>query len=163
MVPILIVDDAHEDLVFAQRVFQSNRILNPIHLLPSGKACLDYFMGKNGVPQLPCIVFLDMVMKPIGGLDVLRKLKKMPSANGSVFIMLSGLTDVRKIAQGYQLGASTFMIKPLVAAELKQMIPAVNGISVENTSAGIFLAIAGRQTSSGQFSSSSDLQTGSHL
>ena len=148
MVPILIVDDAHEDLVFAQRVLQSNRIQNPIHLLSSGKACLEYFTGKNGVADLPCIVFLDMVMKPIGGLEVLRRVRKMPVANGSVFIMLSGLTDVKKIAEGYQLGASTFLIKPLVSAEFMQMLPAINGIALEKTAAGNFLSIRGRRGAS---------------
>lgn len=148
MVPLLIVDDAHEDLVFAQRVFQSNRIQNPIHLFSSGKTVLDYFAGKNGVPELPCIVFLDMVMKPIGGLDVLRRVRKMPAAEGSVFIMVSGLTDVKKIAEGYQLGASTFLIKPLVSAELMQMLPAINGIALQKTSAGNFLSITGRRGAS---------------
>lgn len=148
MVPLLIVDDAHEDLVFAQRVLQSNRIQNPIHLLSSGKACLDYFMGKIGVPELPCIVFLDLVMKPLSGLDVLRRVRKIPAADGSVFIMVSGLTDVKKIAEGYQLGASTFLIKPLVASEMKQMLPAINGIALQKTSAGYFLSITGRRGAS---------------
>jgi len=148
MVPLLIVDDAHEDLVFAQRVFQSNRIQNPLHLLSSGKACLDYFTGKNGGGDLPCIVFLDMVMKPLSGLDVLRRLRKMPAANGSVFIMLSGLTDVKKIAEGYQLGASTFIIKPLASAEFMQMLPAINGIALQKTGAGNFLSITGRRGAS---------------
>jgi len=145
MVPLLIVDDAHEDLVFAQRVFQSHRIQNPIRLLSSGKACLDYFSAKHGLSQLPCIVFLDIVMKPISGLEVLRRIRKIPAASTSVFIMLSGLTDVKKIAEGYQLGASTFLIKPLVSAELMQMLPAINGINCEKTPGGCFLSISRRR------------------
>jgi DNA-binding response OmpR family regulator len=142
------VDDAHEDLVFAQRVFQSNRIQNPIHLLSSGKACLDYFAANHGTPNLPCIVFLDVVMKPIGGIEVLRRLQKSAAAKGSIFIMLSGLTDVKKIAEGYKLGASTFFIKPLISAELMQMLPAVNGIAIQKTKMGNFLSVTGRRGAS---------------
>lgn len=144
MVPILIVDDAREDLVFAQRVLASNRILNPVHLFSSGKDCLNYFMGRTTVaaPQLPCIVFLDMIMKPMSGLDVLRKVRNLPAARGSLFIMLSGLTDIKKIAEGYRLGASTFLIKPLVSAELGQMLRSVNGLRINETKAGMFLSIA---------------------
>src|SRR5688572_24390833 len=148
MVPILIVDDAQEDLVFAQRVLSSNKILNPVHLLRSGKACLDYFAGKLSggvIPQLPCILFLDMVMKPIGGIEVLRRLKTLPAANGSVLIMLSGLTDIKKIAQGYRQGASTFLIKQLVSAELLQMLNAVNGLQINKVPGGIILSILGPQ------------------
>ena len=143
MVPILIVDDAREDLVFAQRVLTANRVLNPIHLFTGGKECLDYFTGKTMVPppQLPCIVLLDMVMKPLSGLDILRKVRNLPAARGSLFIMLSGLTDIKKIAEGYRLGASTFLIKPLVSAELGQMLRSVNGLRLNETKAGVFLSI----------------------
>src|SRR6187551_1989385 len=144
MVPILIVDDAQEDLVFAQRVLSANKVLNPTHLLRSGKACLDYFCGKAGalVPQLPCILFLDMVMKPISGIEVLRRLKNLPAAKGSILIMLSGLTDIKKIAEGYRLGASTFLIKPLIAAELQQMLHAVNGLTINKVPGGLILSIS---------------------
>ena len=123
MVPILIVDDAQEDLVFAQRVLSANRIVNPILPFSSGKACLDYFHGKSSAyeAQFPCVVLLDMVMKPVGGLDVLRALQDLPAAKGSVVILLSGLADIKMVSEGYRLGASTFLIKPLVAAELKRV------------------------------------------
>jgi CheY-like chemotaxis protein len=145
MVPILIVDDAQEDLVFAQRVLSANKVLNPIHLFSGGKACLDYFTGKTTgiVPQLPCILFLDMVMKPVSGLEVLRKLKNLPAAKGSILIMLSGLTDIKKIAEGYRLGASTFLIKPLIAAELVQMLKSVNGLAINKVAGGLNLSIVG--------------------
>jgi CheY-like chemotaxis protein len=150
MVPILIVDDAREDLVFAQRVLSANRILNPIHLFSKGKDCLDYFLGKTTVvaPQLPCIVFLDMIMKPVSGLEVLRRARNIPAAKGSLFIMLSGLTDIKKISEGYRLGASTFLIKPLVSAELSQMLRSVNGLAIHKTSAGTFLSLVARQAAS---------------
>jgi CheY-like chemotaxis protein len=146
MVPILIVDDAREDLVFAQRVLSANKILNPIHLVSSGKACLDYFGGKTGgiIPQLPCILFLDMVMKPLNGIEVLRRLKNLPAAKGSILIMLSGLTDIKKIAEGYRQGASTFLIKPLVAGELLQMLKSVNGLVINKVPGGTILSIFGR-------------------
>ena len=164
MVPILIVDDAQEDLVFAQRVLSVNKILNPVHLLRSGKACLDYFAGKPGatvIPQLPCILFLDMVMKPIGGIEVLRRLKSVSAAKGSVLIMLSGLTDVKKIAEGYRQGASTFLIKPLIAAELLQMLNSVNGLAINKVPGGIILSILGRH--GGIIPSASDFTQSSNL
>ena len=145
MVPILIVDDAAEDLAFAQRVLSANKILNPIHLLSSGKTCLDYFLGKSSValPRFPCIVLLDMVMKPISGLEVMRRLKNIPASRGSIIIMLSGLADVKKIAEGYRLGASTFLIKPLVSAELTEMLKAVNGLAINKIGVGSVLSILG--------------------
>jgi DNA-binding response OmpR family regulator len=103
-------------------------------------------MGKTPtvVSQLPCILFLDMVMKPISGLEVLRRLKNLPAAKGSILIMLSGLTDIKKIAEGYRLGASTFLIKPLIPAEFVQMLKAVNGLGINKVSGGLVLSILGK-------------------
>ena len=145
MVPILIVDDAQEDLVFAQRVLSSNRILNPVLPFSSGKACLDYFNGKSAAfeSQLPCVVLLDMVMKPLGGLDVLRALQDLPAAKGSIIIMLSGLADIKMVSEGYRLGASTFLIKPLVAAELKQMLEAISSLTLTRVAKGYVVGILG--------------------
>ena len=145
MVPILIVDDAAEDMVFAQRVLAGNRILNPVFPLSGGQACLDYLAGKSQqfVTQLPCVVLLDLVMKPVSGLDVLRKLKRIPAAQGSIVVMLSGLTDIKMVAEGYRLGASTFLIKPLVAAELKQRLGTVNGLNLTKVAHGHIVGITG--------------------
>ena len=145
MVPIVIVDDAQEDLVFAQRVLRSNRILNPMHLLPSGAACVKYFQSADST-RVPAVVLLDLVMKPLSGIDVLRKLQTVPAAAKSVFIMLSGLADIKMIAEGYRLGARTFLIKPLVASELKQMLQGVNGISIGKQANGYVLGLSAGST-----------------
>ena len=140
MVPILIVDDAQEDLVFAQRVLAGNRILNPIVPLSSAKACLDYFNSKDSVR--PVVILLDLVMKPMSGIDLLRKLQTLPAADGSIVIMMSGLADIKMIAEGYRLGARTFLIKPLVASELKQMLQGINGLAVSKQGAGFVLGLS---------------------
>jgi CheY-like chemotaxis protein len=147
MVPILIVDDAPEDLVFAQRVLGANRILNPILPLRGGKACLDYFTGKNAEyrSQFPCVVLLDIVMKPFNGLDVLRALQNIPDAKGSIVIMLSGLADIKMVSEGYRLGASTFLIKPLAASELKQMLESVSSLTLRQTDRGCVVGIRGHE------------------
>jgi hypothetical protein len=53
------------------------------------------------------------------------------------------LTDIKKIAEGYRLGASTFLIKPLIAAELMQMLKAVNGLAINKVAGGLILSIVG--------------------
>lgn len=140
MVPILIVDDAQEDLVFAQRVLTGNRILNPVVPLSNAKACLDYFSSRDSVR--PVVILLDLVMKPMSGIELLRKLQTIPAAEGSVVIMMSGLADIKMIAEGYRLGARTFLIKPLVASELKQMFQGINGLTISKQGTGFVLGVS---------------------
>lgn len=148
MVPILIVDDSREDRILAQRVLAESRILNPVVPISSGKVCVQYFLGKstNAEPQLPCIVLLDMIMKPVSGLEVLRKLTKIPAARHSVLIMLSGLTDIKMISEGYRLGASTFLIKPIITREIAQMLGSINGLILTKTPKGSILSIKSVRT-----------------
>ena len=117
------------------------QLLNPAILLSSGDACLDYFEGISPFTdrQLPCLVLLDMIMAPLSGIDVLRKLGS--EKDGSLFVMLSGLTDLKSIHQGYQLGARTFLITPLRAEDVMQMLDAIPAIRVEPRASGYELLL----------------------
>jgi CheY-like chemotaxis protein len=125
MSPILVVDDSEEDLMLTERVLQQCKILNPIYLLKSGKQCLKFFEAPGSDDLPPCILFLDLVMRPMDGLDVLRALKDCPRVNQSLIVMLSGLTDIRAVQQGYRLGAHTFLVKPLTAEDMLQTVAAM--------------------------------------
>src|SRR5688500_18780390 len=120
MLPIVIVDDSREDALLAQRALHQCKVQNPVIILNSGKACVDFFQG---VPPytgrfLPCVLLLDMMMSPQSGLDVLRQLQTVPAARGSIFIMISGLAEWRAVNEGYRLGADTFLVKPLTVSDI---------------------------------------------
>jgi len=113
MAPILIVDDSEEDLILTERILRRCKILNPVYTFKSGQQCLNFFERPGAEDVPPCIVFLDLMMKPMDGLDVLASLSFNPVAARSLIVILSGLTDIKAVHAGYQLGAHTFLIKPL--------------------------------------------------
>jgi YesN/AraC family two-component response regulator len=61
-------------------------------------------------------------MKPEDGISVLRRVQQDKLTQGSVFVMLSGLTDVKLLHEGYQLGAHTFMVKPLKVQDVMELL-----------------------------------------
>ena len=139
MLNILVVDDAKEDLLLAERILRHCKILNPIRLLKSGEACIDYFKksGASKSEMEPCILFLDMVMNPMGGASVLRELNKSSLLKESIVIILSGITDINLIQEGYQLGARTFLVKPIKADDVVEVLHALKLlIRIEETSQG---------------------------
>lgn len=144
MLPIIIVDDCLEDALLAQRVFAHCKVQNPILILNSGKACLDYFCGAepHQSRSVPCLLLLDLVMAPISGLDVLQQLKAMPEARGSVLVMLSGLSEWRIVHEGYQLGAHTFLIKPLLVQDIMQMLNSVPALAITKHPDGYEISIS---------------------
>src|SRR5689334_12674774 len=72
----------------------------------------------------PPLMFIDLVMFPRNGIEVLRLLKPYQLAQESVSVVLTGLGDVRQIQQAYDAGATTFLIKPLALADVNQFLRA---------------------------------------
>jgi len=144
MLPIVIVDDAREDAFLAQRVLAHCKIQNPIILLTKGEECIDFFRAHPPYQdrKLPCLLLLDMVMSPLNGLDVLRKLREIPAARGSVLVMLSGLTDLKTVQEGYQLGAHTFLVKPLLVEDVMQMLSAIRALAVQKVENGYAISLS---------------------
>src|SRR5206468_5695728 len=86
------------------------------------------------------LVLLDMIMPPETGLDVLRYVKTTEACKDCLIVMVSGLTDVKAINEGYQLGAKTFLLKPLTARDMVELINSLaEQISVEQTEEGYLL------------------------
>ena len=121
MVPILIVDDSQDDLFLAKRVVRKAKILNPIHLFSKAADCIEFF-GTAPPDAQPALIFLDLVMKPLSGLDVFPLLAHNPLFKQSITVMLTNLSDIPYIHESYQAGASSFLMKPFELNDLTVLI-----------------------------------------
>jgi CheY-like chemotaxis protein len=142
MMPILIVDDSGEDASLTSRVLGQCKVLNPVHLMKTGQECITYFerTASRAAGTIPCLVLLDLSMQPTSGIEVLRRLRDSEHAYDSIFVMLSGISDFNIIREGYQLGATTFLIKPLRTDDVVQMIQAIRGIAAARVPEGYIIS-----------------------
>ena len=141
MVQLVIVDDSQEDLDLIERLFRQCKILNPIKSLHSGEECISFLKQhySTSLHLEPCLVFLDMVMA-MSGVAVLRKVFSENLAPGTEFVMLSGITDIKAINEGYKNGARTFLIKPLKCEDIMDFLQTMkNRIKIEDSAAGYTL------------------------
>jgi len=141
MFPVLIVDDSRDDSSLAGRILQQCKILNPVHSFNSGAGCLDFlrrhFEGENAGSAEPCLIFLDLSMAPMNGIEALQAINKIQNASKSCVVMLSGHTDVKLIREGYQLGARTFLLKPLKLEDVMDFLHSAHKIiRIEMTADG---------------------------
>ena len=66
------------------------------------------------------IVITDLVMEPIGGLEVLQKAKsELPTAE---VVILTGHATIQTAVKAGQLGAATYLLKPLDIEELRAVV-----------------------------------------
>src|SRR5881396_1720015 len=78
----------------------------------------------------PDLVLLDLLMPGIDGLQTLEQLRQIRP--GVKVIMLSCVSDTRKVVQAIRLGAHDYLTKPFQKAELDTVIDQCLGINQQN-------------------------------
>ena len=135
------MDDSKADAGLAEHILRQCKILNPVSFFGSGKALIKQIdamseRSLNGELE-PSLIFLDLTMPEMTGLDVLTSLGSHPYAKHCISIMLSGLKDIKAINKGYQLGAKTFLLKPLTKCDIVELLNSLNDhITIEDLPAG---------------------------
>ena len=89
-----------------------------IHVVHDGVQTLDFvfcrgeYAGRENEPCLRVIV-LDVKLPKIDGFEVLRELKSDPRTRATPVVMLTSSNIERDVARAYQLGANSYVQKPV--------------------------------------------------
>jgi two-component system chemotaxis response regulator CheY len=87
--------------------------------------------GKEGLLELlrtrPDIVFCDIHMKPVGGLEFLRQVRavKLADIAATPVVMLTGDAGSETVLSARELAASGYLVKPVALNQLKARIDAL--------------------------------------
>jgi two-component system chemotaxis response regulator CheY len=73
----------------------------------------------------PEIVFLDVEMPRIGGVEACRRLRSDPATAGATIVMLTGETDGGVERAAVAAGADLFLTKPFSPLHLLQVVDAI--------------------------------------
>ena len=127
---ILLVDDNQDDVLLIARAFERSGLKHTIQSVSSGTEGIGYLNGdppfddRNTYP-LPQLVLLDIKMPSVDGFDVLRWIRHQPQFARLTVVVLTSSDEMRDVNMAYQLGANSFLVKPLDfrnAAELLRSI-----------------------------------------
>jgi two-component system, response regulator len=115
---ILLVEDNIDDYDAAIRSFKAAHLNNPVHWCKAGQEALDYLKHEGPCAEgpagaLPALILLDLNMPGIDGRKVLTVVKKDPILKHIPVIILTTSSDERDVMQCYELGASTYIQKPV--------------------------------------------------
>ena len=114
---ILIVEDSPEDYDTTLRAFKKVGMKNKVIRFEMGDECLDYLFERGKYEGekilLPGLIMLDLNLPGTDGREVLKiiksdlKLKKIP------VVVLTTSNDIKDIEKCYQLGANSYIQKPV--------------------------------------------------
>ena len=115
---ILLVEDNPDDFEAIARSFKKAGLTNPLHWSSSGQDALDYlqrqgkYTGLSSVER-PALILLDLNMPGLDGRALLDTVKQVTALRRIPVVILTTSTDARDIDRCYELGASTYLQKPV--------------------------------------------------
>lgn len=129
-VKILLVEDRLQDIEIARRALNKGKVKNELYVARDGQEALDflYRQGKFSDPAAaprPGIILLDLNLPKVRGLEILKQIKSDPSLKSIPVIVLTVSSRQEDILRSYDLGANTYIQKPV---EFDHFVRVVNAI-----------------------------------
>jgi len=106
---ILLVDDDPDCRMLVRDVVAECEGIGEIREAGSGEEAMRLLARRGAVP--PALVYCDLEMPGMTGLDVVRAIKTDPALRGVVVVILSGLDDEGRKRQAAALGADGYEVK----------------------------------------------------
>lgn len=124
---ILLIEDNPDDEALTLRAISKNAIGNPVVVARDGVEAVDYLFGSDHDRgrALPAIVLLDLKLPRIDGLEVLRRIRADERTALLPVVILTTSSEPRDIEQAYQLGANSYIRKPVDYQQFVQTVAAL--------------------------------------
>ena len=128
---VLLVDDNPDDVALMQRVFSRAGVLarDEVVVARDGVQALDFLFatGEHAGREatLPRVVFLDLKMPRVDGLEVPRRLRADERTKLVPVVVLTSSDEDRDLAQSYRLGANSYIRKPEDSTEFSEAVGAL--------------------------------------
>ena len=128
---ILIVEDSPDDLLLIRRALDRGRIANPVHVVSDGEQAVSYLEGENEYADrtrfpLPALVLLDLRLPRKGGYEVLKWIRGHDQLSRLPVVVLSSSHAENEIARAYDLGANSYLVKPVSTDALIRLVQAMD-------------------------------------
>jgi CheY-like chemotaxis protein len=127
---MLIVDDDPFDSELLLRAIEKARILNPVQTVADGAAAIAYLAGdppydNRAKHPLPVLMLLDLKLPKKSGFEVLKWLRAQPMLKRMPVVILTSSSETPDINTAYDLGANSYLVKPVGTDALVDMLKQV--------------------------------------
>lgn len=115
---ILLVEDNPNDVRLTLRAFKQYDLVKYIDVVRDGAEALEYLFCTGAhtdrrIEDHPKVILLDVKLPKVNGLEVLRQIKADARTRPIPVVMLSSSSVDRDLLESYQLGANSYIVKPV--------------------------------------------------
>jgi CheY-like chemotaxis protein len=126
-ITILMADDDSDDRLMVQEAFEESRLANDLRFVNDGAELLDYLFrrGQYSDPAKsprPGLILLDLNMPKVDGRQALREIKAEPKLKNIRVVVMTTSKAEEDILRTYNLGAESYVTKPVTFASLVEVI-----------------------------------------
>jgi CheY-like chemotaxis protein len=135
-ITILLADDDEEDRMLTSDALAESRVVNDLRFVEDGQELLDYlyrrgkFAAPNAAPT-PGLILLDLNMPRMDGREALREIKADPELRRIPIIVLTTSKAEEDIYRTYDLGANSFISKPVQFTSLVEVMKEIKRYWIE--------------------------------
>jgi CheY-like chemotaxis protein len=131
VIEILVADDDPEDRMLIIDALKESHLHNNIQCVENGEELLDYLrnQGQYSDPKqypTPGIILLDLNMPKKDGREALKELRADPRFRTIPIVVLTTSKAEEDIFKTYNLGANSFITKPVSFSSLVNVMVALN-------------------------------------
>jgi CheY-like chemotaxis protein len=128
---ILIAEDDDNDFFFLERAFKQAAIINPINRVKDGEDAVAYLSGEGAFADrsqhpMPYLMLMDLKMPRRNGFEVMSWVREQPGLKRLPIVVLTSSRQDPDINRAYELGANTYLVKPVKFEGLVEMMRALN-------------------------------------
>lgn len=132
---ILLAEDNMHDIELTLAALEEHHLANEVVVVRDGAEALDYLYGRGNFAgnshPLPAVMFLDLKMPKVDGLEVLRQIKSDPERRMVPIVMLTSSREEQDLVKSYELGVNAYVVKPV---DFQQFVESIKQL-------GLFWAI----------------------
>lgn len=115
---VLLVEDNVDDIQLTLRAFRKHKLAGDINVVQDGAEALDYLFCKGDYADRdpgdqPAVILLDLNLPKIGGLEVLKRIRKHKATRLLPVVVLTTSKEDRDLMQAYSSGANSYVQKPI--------------------------------------------------
>ena len=124
---ILLAEDDPNDVLLIQRAFQKAGLQNSLKVVRDGEQAINYLSGmgaysdRNLFPS-PFLLLLDLKMPGTDGFEVLQWVRTERELKRLLVIVLTSSNLQSDVDRAYDLGANSYLVKPVEFQEMVNMI-----------------------------------------
>lgn len=119
---LLLVEDNEDDILLTRMALEQNRIRNELRIARDGAEAVAALLGADATGELPVVVLLDLKLPKLDGFEVLRRIRADPRARMLPVVILTSSREERDVVEGYDLGANSYVHKPIEFSEFASAV-----------------------------------------